>query len=145
MLRKKEYGIGKRIRKEMEIRMLSCSFSVCTVEDYSQVDFASDFCFTAKTDEENSLVCRTQDVPDNVTAREDGWRAFRIQGKLDFSLIGILARISSLMADNGIGIFAISTYRTDYVLTKRDDYDKAIEVLRNAGYEISGEQQQAYC
>lgn len=129
----------------MEIRMLAYSFSVCTVEDYSQVDFGSDFCFTGKTDEENSLVCRTQDVPDNVTAREDGWRAFRIQGTLDFSLIGILARISSLMADNGIGIFALSTYRTDYILTRRDDYAKAMEVLRNAGYEISGEQEQAYC
>lgn len=54
----------------------------------------------------------------------------------DFSLIGILAKISGLMADNGIGIFAISTYNTDYILTKKENYERALEVLAQAGYEI---------
>jgi len=55
---------------------------------------------------------------------------------LDFSLIGILSKISGLMAENDIGIFAISTFNTDYILTKSENFSKAIEVLSKAGYRI---------
>ena len=55
--------------------------------------------------------------------RDDGWKAFRIQGVLDFSLIGILAKIAAALADNGISIFAVSTYNTDYVLIKSKEGD----------------------
>ena len=118
----------------MKIKVIKDNFSVCKVKDYSQVDLNDEFCFIAKTDEENSLVCITENVPNNVTEREDGWRAFRIQGVLDFSLIGILSRISGLLAEHEIGIFAISTFNTDYILTKEENYLKAIKVLDEAGY-----------
>jgi len=120
----------------MKIKIIKDNFSVCKVKDYSQVDLNAEFCFVAKTDEENSLVCRTDNVPNNVTEREDGWRAFRIQGVLDFSLIGILSRIYGLLAEHEIGIFAISTFNTDYILTKEKNYLKAIKVLDEAGYRI---------
>ena len=123
-------------RDTLKIKKLDHSFSVCKVKDYSEVDFDSEFCFIGKTDEECSLVCITENVPRNVTERDDNWKAFRIQGVLDFSLIGILSRISALLAENEIGIFAVSTYNTDYILTKKDNYDKALKVLFNAGYEI---------
>lgn len=120
----------------MELKKLRHKFSVCKVEDYSMVDFNQEFCFTGRTEEENSLVCMTEHVPENVTERDDGWRAFRIQGILDFSLIGILARIAGLLAQNEIGIFAVSTYNTDYILTKEENYEKALEILKQAGYQI---------
>ncbi len=120
----------------MEIKKIDYDFSVCKVRDFSKVDLENEYCFIGKTDEENSLVCITQNTPDNVTEREDGWKAFRIQGVLDFSLIGILSKISTLLAENNIGIFAISTYNTDYILTKKDNYDKALEVLASSGYEV---------
>lgn len=120
----------------MEIRKLKEDFSVCKVIDYSQVDLNSEFCFTGKTDEENSLVCVTGRVPRNVTERDDGWKAFRIQGILDFSLIGILSKIAVLMAENEIGIFAVSTYNTDYILIKKDQFEKALEILSAAGYTV---------
>jgi hypothetical protein len=90
--------------------------------------------FIGKTDEEISLVCATALVPPDACCREDGWRTFRIQGTLDFSLIGILARISSLLAEQAIGIFVISTYNTDYVLLKEENLAKAKEVLSRADY-----------
>lgn len=121
----------------MEIKKITYDFSVCKVEDYSLVNLDTEYCFVGKTDEEKSLVCLTCDVPDNVTDRDDGWRAFRIQGVLDFSLIGILSKISSVLAENEIGIFAISTFHTDYILTKKENYDKAIDVLNRAGYQIT--------
>ena len=96
----------------------------------------SEYSFVGKTDEENSLVCITSDVPSNTIEREDGWKAFRIQGVLDFSMIGILSKISGILAENKIGIFVISTFNTDYVLTKKEDYQKALEALRDAGYKI---------
>lgn len=120
----------------MELKKLRHKFSVCKVEDYSMVDFNQEFCFTGRTEEENSLVCMTENVPENATERDDGWRAFRIQGILDFSLIGILARIAGLLAQNEIGIFAVSTYNTDYILTKKENYEKALEILKQAGYQI---------
>ncbi len=79
----------------MEIKRLDNSFTVCKVQDYSLVSLEDEYCFIGKTDEENSLVCISEKVPENVVEREDGWRAFRIQGVLEFSLIGILSKITS--------------------------------------------------
>ncbi len=122
----------------MEIKKIDYDFSVCKVEDYSLAKLDSEYCFIGKTDEENSLVCMTDDVPFNTTERDDGWKAFRIQGVLDFSLIGILSKISGILAEHKIGIFAISTFNTDYVLTKKENYQKALEALGSAGYKIVG-------
>ena len=79
--------------------------------DYSCIDIDHPFVFTGRTDEEKSLVCPADIIPENVIVRDDGWRAFRICGVLDFSLIGILSRITRILAENKIGIFAISTLR----------------------------------
>lgn len=120
----------------MRIKKMNRDFSVCRVADYTLVNFNADYCFIEKTEEENSLVCMTEDVPANTTEREDDWKAFRIEGVLDFSLIGILAGIAGVLAEHGISIFAVSTYNTDYVLIKRESYGKALEILGGAGYEI---------
>lgn len=120
----------------MQIKRINHDFSICRLSDFSQVDVQMEYCFIGKTDEENSLVCITKDVPDSVIDREDGWKAFRIQGILDFSLIGILANISTALAEHEIGIFAVSTYQTDYILTKKEQYESALEVLSHMGYEI---------
>ena len=121
----------------MNLKVIDVEFSVCKVEDYSQVDLNEEFVFAGHTDEEHSLVCPTNLVPDNAKERNDGWKAFRIEGLLDFSLIGILSRISGVLADNAIGIFALSTFNTDYILTKEGDFNKAIEALERAGYTIT--------
>ena len=121
----------------MELKVIDGDFSVCKVEDLSQVNLNQDFYFIGKTDEELSLVCRTGDVPAGTVSREDGLKAFRIQGELDFSLIGILAGISAVLAENRIGIFVVSTYNTDYVLTKADDFERALGLLESRGYGIA--------
>ncbi len=120
----------------MTIEKIPYDFSVCKVTDYSQTDLETGFCFIGKTDEEKSLVCPTDCVPSNTVECDNGWKAMRIQGTLDFSLIGVLSEISSLLAQNKIGIFAVSTYNTDYILTKKENYDKAVNVLADAGYKI---------
>ena len=118
----------------MEIKKIEQDFSVCKVTDYSSVNLDDEYVFVGKTDEEKSLVC----ITDNVPERDDGWKAFRIQGVLKFSLIGILSKISGLLAENKIGIFAVSTFNTDYILTKKENFEKALSVLKDAGYKIIG-------
>lgn len=120
----------------MKIKKIDREFSVCKVADYSLVDWNAEYFFIGKTEEERSLVCLTNEVPRNFTMREDGWKAFRIQETLDFSLIGILSGISEVLAKNKIGIFVISTFNTDYVLTKKEDYKRALELLEIIGYQI---------
>lgn len=120
----------------MKIKKLEYDFSVCKVKDYSLVDFNKEFTFIGKTDEESSLVCLTKNVPTNVKERDDGWKAFRIRGILDFSMVGVLSAISGILAENKIGIFAISTFNTDYILTKSVNFQKAVGVLTAAGYEF---------
>ncbi len=118
----------------LQIHLLPQHFSICQIPDVSEGKRQGEIYFVAKTDQECSLVCETAYVPSYTLAREDGWRAFRIEAMLDFSLIGILARISALLAEQKIGIFAISTYRTDYILTKAEQMPRALETLRQAGY-----------
>jgi len=101
------------------------------------VDYTDTFCFTAKTDEEYSLVCSTAHTPPNTIEREDGWRAMRIDGVLDFSLVGILAGISSLLAEHEVSIFAISTYNTDYILVKASQLEAAVNALTENGYTLA--------
>ena len=120
----------------ISLEPLDCLFSVCKVTDYTEIDIESPFVFTGRTEQEKSLVCPTTIVPQNTTDREDGWRAFRVCGKMDFSLVGILSGITGILAEGGISVFAISTYDTDYVLVKDDEFEGALMALKNAGYSI---------
>ena len=120
----------------MELDILDYDFTVCKVASLEGVALDSGFYFIGKTDEELSLVCLTADTPLHTTAREDGWKGFRIRGALDFSLVGILSRLSGILAENGIGIFAVSTYNTDYIFVKAENCEKATAALRAAGYDF---------
>lgn len=118
----------------MQLKTLENNLTVCKVPSTAEINLNKDFYFIGKTDEEISLVCKTEDTPADTIERDDGWRGFRIEGVLDFSLIGILSKISGILADNKIGIFAVSTYNTDYILVKEENYNKALSVLSEHGY-----------
>lgn len=118
------------------LHVLPHRLTVCKLSDFAALDLSKPFYFIGRTDEELSLVCPTEDVPAGITHREDGWRAFRIVGTLDFSLVGILAPIADLLAKAHIGIFAVSTFNTDYVLVKEHDLDLALTLLKQTGYAI---------
>ncbi len=120
----------------MELKRINHKLTVCKVADLSEVDMNAEFYFIGKTDEELSVVCKTEDVPQHTTERDDGWKGFRIQGVLDFSLIGILSKLSGILADHKIGIFAVSTYNTDYILVKEENFERALGVLASEGYTV---------
>lgn len=91
------------------------------------------FYFTAATDAEFSLVCLTSLTPKGFIACESGFKIMRIAGQLDFSLVGILSKISSLLAAAGIPIFALSTFDTDYIAVKEDKFALAVSSLAKGG------------
>ena len=120
----------------MEIEKIEYDLTVCKVKTEKDIDLTKKFYFIGKTDEEISLVCPSQDTPPETVERDDGWNAFRIRGVLDFSLLGILSKIASILAENRIGIFAVSTYNTDYILVKKEDFSRALSALQAEGYNI---------
>jgi hypothetical protein len=122
----------------MKIKKLEQALTVCKVRSIDLIDLSDDIFFIGKTDDELSLVCRTESTPDDTVSCEDGWRGFRIDGTLDLSLTGVLSKITAILADAGIAIFAVSTFNTDYILVKEENFEKALDALGGKGYEICG-------
>ncbi len=90
-----------------------------------------------KTYDELSLVCLTGQVPTTgILERSDGWTAFRVAGTMEFTLTGIVARISQVLADANVGIFVLSTFDTDFILVAQHDADTAVDEWREAGIEV---------
>lgn len=87
------------------------------------------------TDDELSLVCEEHHVPEDVRCQR-GWRMFKLQGPFDFALTGILKAVLDPLAAAGVGIFALSTYDTDYVLVQAHQLDEACGALSSAGHRI---------
>lgn len=120
----------------MELLLLQESLTVFQVSSLETIDFQISPLNVSVTAEEISVVAPTIHVPTSTLNREDGWRMFKIKGVLDFSLVGILSNVSSLLANEQISIFALSTFNTDYILVKYDKVDKAIRALRTNGFEV---------
>lgn len=89
----------------MQLQILPQTFAVCQIQDTSQINWQMPLFFFSKTAEELSLVCPETDLPAAVLQCERGWRALKICGVLDFALVGILAKISSLLANAGVSVF----------------------------------------
>ena len=121
----------------MRLSTLPDLYSVCRIPDTASINWSGELTFVGKTADELSLVCETALVPPNVLAREDDWRALRVDGTLDFSLIGILSGITSVLAQAGVSVFCVSTYNTDYILVKEADLSAAATALWAAGYKLS--------
>ena len=120
----------------MKLAVIDVPLSVCKVADAGEIDLTAGLVFVAHTADELSLVCPEDAVPRHTIAREDGWRALRFEGTLDFGLVGILADIARVLADANVSIFAVSTFDTDYVLVRQACLERAICALEAAGYDV---------
>ena len=88
-----------------------------------------------RTPEEWSVVCAADLVPADVL-HAAGWAALMLHGPFDFGLTGILASVLNPLHTAGVGIFALSTYDTDYVLVQLAGLDTAVTALRQAGHTV---------
>lgn len=118
--------------------LLAERFAVCRLDRVADIPgwaTQGGFFSITRTGDELSIVCPEALVPEGVRA-EPGWRALRVAGVLDIAHVGILAGLASPLADAGIGLLALSTFDTDYLLVKEHDLGWAIEVLRGYGYQV---------
>ena len=95
-----------------------------------------------QTDEELSLVCPETALPREnagaLTRVQRDWRALKIEGPLDFSLVGILASVTRTLAQRRIPLFALSTHDTDYILVPAPKLPDATAALRADGHAVAG-------
>jgi len=126
------------VEKILTMKLIKEKYGVCRINPNELIpEWAqnSDFFSITKTCDELSIVCSQDAIPNDIKCEKD-WKILKIEGPLDFSLVGILASISTILAQKGISIFAISTYDTDYIFVKNKDIDNAIESLIKERYEI---------
>ena len=95
------------------------------------------FWSVTRSDSELSVVCPQEQVPPDASA-ERGWCAFEVAGPLDFSLTGIVASLVTPLADEGIPLFVISTFETDYLLVREHDLHRSVAALTSAGHSVDG-------
>jgi len=89
-----------------------------------------------RTPDELSIVSAAGAVPESVRS-ESGWRALKVAGPLDFSLVGILAALSGALARADVPLFALSTFDTDYLLVRDHDLGRAVRALESEGHRIA--------
>lgn len=101
--------------------------------------YSSDFYSITKTNDELSVVALQTDSDSEAINCSNDWRIIKIVGPLDFSLTGVIAEITGILADKKISVFVVSTYNTDYILVKHAKLEMAIHAFREKGYNISTE------
>lgn len=125
------------MEKNLTLKVGEEVLGVCRLDKFAEIPgwVKGEFLSITRTPDELSIVCCQEYIPEQVEC-ERGWRYFKVEGILDFSLVGILSSLSGTLARRGISIFAISTYDTDYLLVKENELERAIEALRADGYEV---------
>ena len=115
------------------------AFAICRLEADDPVPAwvpRAAFSSITRTDTELSIVCAQDAVPPGVRA-ERGWRLLGVQGPLDLSMVGVLARLATTLAGAGVSMVAIGTFDTDYVLVRDGDLPRAMSALAAAGYAVA--------
>lgn len=121
----------------MRILVTNYNLSICKLENKELPIWCqnAEFLNYTITNDEISLVCDSHLVPTNLK-NDNNWSAIKIDEILNFSMIGVIAKISDLLAKQQVSIFVISTYNTDYILMKKDSLSLAIQILKDNGFKI---------
>lgn len=126
------------MENKLSLKLFNETYGICRLgssEEFPIWAKGEEFISVTKTKDELSIVCLEEGIPSDVKCERD-WRILKVLGPLDLSLIGVLAEISTLLADVKVSIFAISTFDTDYILIKNKDVNRAAEVLSSNGYNV---------
>ena len=124
---------------KFSLSILPLRLAVCRLDSRSPIPFEalkSEFWSLTRTGSELSLVTEEGAIPANWPSEKD-WRCLRVNGPLEFDMIGVVSSISSALADAAIPIFVISTYDTDYILIHQKHLEKGIEALLKAGHFVT--------
>ena len=121
---------------QLTLRLINENFAIHSLSKSATIPgevFGASIFFIAKTFDEISIV-----LPQEITIASDevelNWQALEVVGPLAFTMTGILSNISTVLANEKISIFAISTFDTDYILVKEEFMNTAIAALRANQY-----------
>lgn len=119
----------------LRLSVLPATVAVCRLAADAAIPSWIRGAFTSvtRTSDELSIVCDDDAVPEDVQA-ERNWRALKLEGPIPFEMTGVASALLAPLAAARISIFLISTYDTDYLLLKAESFERAVEVLRAAGY-----------
>jgi len=127
----------------LTLTLLNQTFTIHRLNPSANVPvnvLTSSFFAMARTDEELSIL-----LPETVEIQSErldaGWSCFKVEGPLEFNLVGILAGIANALAEAQVSIFALSTFDTDYILVKREQAQDASDALMSAGYMINNQKE----
>jgi uncharacterized protein len=126
------------VKVKEKLELLPGVYAVCRMDKDALIPgwaTAGRLCSITRTAEELSVVCPDADVPGGVK-QEGGWKALMVEGPLDFSTTGVLASLTFPLAREGVSVFAISTYNTDYLLVKQEQLHQALRALRSEGHAV---------
>lgn len=132
-------NINQYARMKLNFIVLEKSYSIYKFKRESVLPdwiYSSDFYSITKTDDELSVIALQTELMSEDTICSRDWRILKIEGPLDFSLVGIIAEISKIFKERKISIFTISTYDTDYILVKQKDLKASISALKEKGHNI---------
>ena len=118
----------------MKLKLGEEAYSICRVEQVGAELMAQENVFVTKAAGKTSVVCRTDSVPADRLWQEDGWRMFCLSGQLVYTLMGILGKIATILGNNTIGVYAVSSADNIYFLVREKDLSKAQTVLEEKGY-----------
>jgi len=122
----------------LALTVLEERLSICRLDAGAKVPTSAikaSFFSVTRTQDELSVVCPEEDVPDGVS-RERGWRALKLEGPLDLSMVGVLSSVAAPLTGAGTSIFAVSTFDTDHVLVRETQLDLAVGTLRENRHRV---------
>ncbi len=117
---------------QLKMESIPGRFAICRLESDADVpdwvESAQEFTSITRTDHELSIVAPESSVPEDIKC-ESGWVAMRVVGTLDFSMIGVLAQLTTALAYAGVSVFVVSTHDTDYLFVKEEYIARARQAL----------------
>ena len=125
-------------KQTLQFRRLAAPYAIVQLNADAAVPIwaaEGEFISITRTQDELSIVCPTANVPANVRSPHR-WTCLKLQGPFSFSLTGVLLSFIEPLSVNGVPIFAVSTYDTDYVLIQEDHFEKALRLLQQAGHQL---------
>ncbi|MDK1082205.1 MAG: ACT domain-containing protein [Anaerolineae bacterium] len=124
--------------KRLTLTLMKGNFVIHRLDPEAELPQAvlnSPFYAATRTQDELSIVLPEAIQIDSKTS-DSRWACFRVNGPLDFGLVGILAGIAKALAGAKVSIFAVSTFDTDYIFVKRKQAQAAREALLSANYTV---------
>jgi hypothetical protein len=92
------------------------------------------------TENQNSFKSNIKNYSDsdkqNLTEIEKDWKILTLDVVFSLDTVGILAKISGVLAERGISIMTISAYSRDHFLIREKDMDGATAALKSLGISV---------